>query len=302
MRPLLHFLALGACLFALLRGVEVLRGSGEATPFEISGERVAELRRDAARRLGRAPNAAELRAVLETEVADELLLREARRRGLARRDPVVRARLLENMRFLSGEADPDVLYAEALALGLDRSDLVVRRRLIQRMRHRLEQQARAVEPDEAELRAHYAGSREQFRAEPVARLSHVFFDPARRGARAEADARSALAAGEPGRGDPFLAPRDLPWLARRGLATWFGEVFAGSVFELPVGAWSGPLASAHGLHLVRVHERRPAGVAPFEEVREQVRLSLLAERGEQAVRAALARWRARQPVVFDDGG
>jgi len=299
-RPLLHFLALGACLFALVHGVAALRGAEDAAPLEISGERVAELGREAARRLDRAPEASELSAALEVEVADELLLREARRRGLARRDPVVRARLVENMRFLGGEGDPDALYAEALALGLDRSDLVVRRRMIQRMRHRLEQEGRAVEPDEAELRAHYERRHEQFGAEPAARLSHVFFDPARRGARTEADARAALAKGEPGRGDPFLAPRDLPWLARRGLATWFGEPFAGSVLDLPVGAWSGPLASAHGLHLVRVHERRPARVAPFEEVREQVRLSLLAERGEQAVRDALVRWRAQQPVAFGD--
>jgi parvulin-like peptidyl-prolyl isomerase len=299
---MLHFLALGACLFALVRLVDGQRASPELAPLEISSERVAALRRDLAGRLGRAPDSAELAAALEVEVADELLLREARRRGLARRDPVVRARLVENMRFLSGEAEPDALYAEALAIGLDRNDLVVRRRLIQRMRHRLEQEARTVEPDEAELRAHYERSRERFRAEPAARLSHVFFDPARRGARAEADAGAALATGEPGPGDPFLAPRDLPWLARRGLATWFGEAFAGSVFELPVGAWSGPLRSAHGLHLVRVHERRAAEVAPFEEVREQVRLLLLAERGEQAVRDAVLRWRARQPVVFGNGG
>ncbi len=302
MRPLVHFLVLGACLFGLMRWVESAGGpvTGPAREtITIGAERVAEIRRQAEIGLGRSPDRAELEALIEAEVAEEILYREARALGLAESDPVVRERLLQNMRFFRGEdADPDSLYREALALGLDQSDLVVRRRLIQRMRFGLENQVRA-EPENDALLAYRARHPERFSTPRQVRLSQVFFDPERRGGAAEADAHSALGAEPPGPGDPFLVPRDLSLSSERGLEKLFGPEFARAALEASVGVWSGPLRSSHGHHLVFVHERIAGAPLPFETVRRVLRLALLAEQRRQAVHDGVARLRRSYDVTVE---
>jgi peptidyl-prolyl cis-trans isomerase C len=50
----------------------------------------------------------------------------------------------------------------------------------------------------------------------------------------------------------------------------FGGGFAAALWDLPIGAWSGPVRSGLGLHLVKVTERQPARLAPFAEIGEFV--------------------------------
>ena len=163
---------------------------------------LAEIRAEGLALFGRAPEGAELDALIEARVADELLYREALARGLDREDRSVRRRLARNLAFLrAAPGEPDVpaegereeaLYREALALGMDRTDTVVRRKLAQRARREIEGAARA-EPSEAELRAWLAAHPERALGPPRVRFRHLFFDPARRGAeRAEADARAVV--------------------------------------------------------------------------------------------------------------
>lgn len=304
LRATAQFLALGALLFAAQHAL-LPRAPARAVPteqIEISSQRVDGLRREALARWGRLPDADELEALIEQEVADEILYREALALGIDRRDSVVGRRLVRNMRFLTGDeqGDAEALLREARALGMDRSDLVVRRRLIQRMRLALEAGARASAPSDAELAAYLAAHAERF-AQPVrVRISQLFFDrERRRDAEAAARARLAGLAGsgpEAAAGDPFLAARDLPLQSPRELAKLFGPEFAEGAAELPVGRWSGPLRSAHGVHLVWVHERVPAALPELDAVRDRVRYALLAERGERAVRDAVARARARYRV------
>jgi hypothetical protein len=192
--PVLHFAAIGALLFTLeaqvLGSARVGAGGGRGEPVVISAQRVAELRRDWLARAGRLPTQAELRALVGAAVDDELLLREARERGLHRSDPIVRRRLVRNLRFLSDDpsrSDQELLR-EALALGMDRTDLVVRRRLIQKMK--LMAQAAAAEPTRAELEAFLARNRERFTQPARVRISHVYLSRDRRGDSLEADARA----------------------------------------------------------------------------------------------------------------
>jgi hypothetical protein len=305
----LHFVAIGALLFLLETQVPGLArggtGSGGGEPVVISQQQVAELRRGWLARAGLLPTQAELRTLVEAAVDDELLLREARAQGFHRSDPIVRRRLIRNLRFLSeGRPRSDQeLFREALALGMDRSDLVVRRRLIQKMK--LLAQAAAAEPTRAGLEDFFARDRSRFSRPARARISHVYLSRDRRGDSLEADARALLdrliaeSAG-PERaselGDPFLLQHHLPLRSERELAKGFGPELARRVLAQEPGGWSGPLASSYGLHLVWVHERSPAGPLPLESVTAEVRAALLAERGEAELRARLHRLRARTAV------
>jgi parvulin-like peptidyl-prolyl isomerase len=307
-RPLLHFLLIGACLFTAWRWIgnhpDGERGLEEIL---ISAVDVAAIRRRALAESGRLPGPAELEARIEAAVAEEILYREAVALGLAERDGVVRRRLVQNMRFLGGreDEDPEDLYREARSLGMQHSDLVVRRRLVQRMRLSIQEAARSQEPTEAELATYLASHSERYSAPDRVRLSHLFFSSARRGGRARTDSARLLARlgssgsnAEAGRplGDAFLAPRDQPLRSRRGLEKLFGPEFAAAAMELEPGSWRGPLRSSHGFHLVWIHQRIPGEPLPLESVRERLRQALLAERGERAVREALAALRSRYRV------
>jgi parvulin-like peptidyl-prolyl isomerase len=309
MRPLFQFLLLGSLIFAADRWLLDHGDPPARTVIEISADQLAAFRRSALASSGRLPDEAELRALIDAEVAEEMLYREALALDLPRRDEVVRRRLVRNMRFLrpEDERSDDALFQEALGLGMEQSDLVARRRLIQRMRLAIEALGRATEPTETELAAYLARHPERFSSPPRASFSHVFVDPARRGRSAEAEARELLAglraAGDgastgtgAGLGDPFLVPRDDALHSERELAKLYGPDFARSVMDLAPGRWEGPLPSSHGLHLVRVRERRPGAPISLASVRGEVRYALLAERGEQALGRAIDELRRRYQV------
>jgi hypothetical protein len=134
---------------------------------------------------------------------------------------------------------------------------------------------------------------------------HVFLSRTARGARLDADAARALAdlrRGGTGGGDPFFGPRVVEGRSAEQLAATFGETFARAVVALPIGTWSGPVASAWGLHLVRVDARAAAATAPLDAVRTPVRLGLVAERHEARVRELVAALRARWPVHVESAG
>ncbi len=307
----MQFLLIGAALFVLDR--RVIEPKRTARPaIAISFAQVAELRRDALAETGRLPDRHELTARIDAAVADEILYREARRLGLAEEDPVVRRRLAQNMRFVRGHAASGdaALYREAVSLGMDESDPLVRRRLIQRMRLAIDDASRRDEPTDEELQAFLFEHPNRFAEPERVRISHVFFDRARRGEAADADASRLLATfkrnpTEPKQaaelGDPFLVPAHLPLQSERALAKLFGAEFARAVVMLPATTWSGPLRSSCGTHLVWVHEKVAGGTPPLDAVRKEVRHALLAERAERAVADVIARLRRRYDVQVCGG-
>jgi parvulin-like peptidyl-prolyl isomerase len=301
LRTLAAFTLLGAALFALDR--QLLRSPAEGELLVIPAQRVAELRRLAASRRGSPPSEAELAALIRAEVDDRLLLREARARRLDRDDPVIFRRLVQNLRFAgaSPERSDASLFQEALELGMDRTDPVVRRRLVQRMQLLIQAAALERQPEEAELRARYERERDRHVRPERVRFRQLYF--ADQDARAAELQRGLESRGEGAaaevRSEPFLHPSVQPLQTRRDVAERFGPEFAERVFALPVGRWSGPLASAYGSHLVWVYERRPEELLPFEQVRDSLRYAVLSERREQALTRALEQLRAGVRVVVE---
>ena len=71
------------------------------------------------------------------------------------------------------------------------------------------------------------------------------------------------------------------------LAHLLGEGFATAVFAAPIGRWHGPVPSRQGVHLVRVIERAPERLPPFDEVEKQVRADWLTQETRGLRTAAL---------------
>jgi len=224
---------------------------------------------------------------------EELLLARALARGYERRDPVVRRRLAQNMRFALGSSDAseDELVEQAIALGMHRTDLVARRRLAQIVSLEIQGAARHPEPDAAELRAYFEAHAARWTQPPRLVLVQIPFETASAARAALAGVSDSPDATLPGAA-ALPIPRALPPSSHAELARILGSGFAEGVEGLPLHHWSGPIRSAYAQHLVWVKERTSAHRTAFDTVRSQVREALLAERSQRALHETLARWRA----------
>jgi len=315
--PLLHFLVLGA----------LLSGLRPAEPPSIVIDAAAQerLRRDFEQREARPPSEAELAALVDRAIDEEVLLREAIDAGGLRHDGTVVNRLVQLGRFVgpeaatlgperlevetaatgadAGGASADEAVARARALGLDHSDPVVRRYLLERARLALASEADDPEPSDAELAAWLAGHAEAFRTPERLRLRHVFVG----GGRPDRDARAArLAAALATRGPEEAAslgdafPSGGRVVASTAeLARRFGTGFVAALDPEARGRWQGPLPSAHGLHLVWLDDPLPARDPGLDEVRTRVRQALLQERRASHLRRRLDGLRARYAIVVE---
>ncbi len=260
--PLVHFVAIGAVLFAIdawrsepapAQSEPVTATAPTPDAAVASGPRTIVLDEDARkaiaanaeRRLGHPPSAAELAE--ETE------------------------------RWI----DEEVLYREAVARGLDRNDPFVHERIAGRMSYVLEQALVLPEPTEAELRAWFEQHRAKWSKPEQIDFTHVFIadgDAARAGQTARALADGAA----PERlGDPFSGGHRYRGRTLADLAQAFGDAFVKGLATQKPGAWV-VRRSRYGLHVVRLDHAEAAGGATFEAARLDVRKDWLdAHKGEQ---------------------
>jgi hypothetical protein len=190
---------------------------------------------------------------------------------------------------------------------LDENDTVVRRRLAQKLTFLIEDTLRRAKPNEDDLRRFYEARRERFRSDARVSFTHVYFNPARR-QDAVADAMNALTelieAGGTDRarsmGDRLLLEPVFHGETEQTLSSVLGRDFAAAVFRLEPGAWSGPIRSGYGLHLVRVSARKESVVRPFAEVRAQVLEEWRREQERAANAQYLAQLRRKYDVVIEE--
>lgn len=257
--PLLYFLAAGALLF-------LIGGALEDDPHLRIAVTADEQNRLAAQwqaQMGRAPTPEELEALTEQWLREE------------------------------------IYYREALAMGLDQDDVILRRRLAQKLTFLTEDLATAEPPDDATLRAYYADNLARYRQDERFTFQHRFFSSERHG-DAQAAALAALdlaGTGEPAAGDPFMLQSSYVERSVREVAQLFGREFAAALPGLPTGAWSEPVRSAYGWHLVRIEARRPARQLEYAEVADRVATDFRQERRRLANEAQYQALRERYRVV-----
>jgi len=262
--PLLHFILIGALLFA----VTALRQKhSEHAEIRITAGEVTQLAAFWETQAQRKPTAEELRGLIEERIDEEVLAREAVR------------------------------------LGLDRDDVIVRRRLAQKMAFVSDDLAVVAEPAEDALREYFNAHRETYTTPDLYALRHVYFNPDRH-TTLDADAERALqrlarGANADNVGDPFMLPRELADVSRDDIARDFGSSFADAVTGSTPGSWSGPVRSPFGVHLVKLESHTPSSTANFEDVRDQVREAYLAEKQRDANAALRTKLRQQYKIVVE---
>jgi hypothetical protein len=248
--PLLHFVAIGGLLFAAHGALDPSGDGAAAAPpaIHLTAADAEWLKQMWTRQWRRPPTDEELRGLVADHLKEEVLSREAR------------------------------------ALELDIGDTVVRRRLAQKMTFLLDDTIRTAEPPEAELRALYETRPDLVHTPARVSFSQVFFHREQGDdlARISLAALSNAAALPVAHGDRLLLGDTFADQDEQALANLFGAAFAQAVMALPVGSWSGPIASAYGAHLVKVTEAPPSRALPFAEVRERLAEEWRRNRQERA--------------------
>ncbi|MGZ3274480.1 MAG: peptidyl-prolyl cis-trans isomerase [Caulobacteraceae bacterium] len=259
--PLVHFLAAGALLFAVFAALHPQAASGASEGKTIVVDREA------------------LVAFMQyRSAAFQPQYFEAQFKALS---PVERQALID--RYVQEEA----LVREAGALGLDRGDYVIRRRMIQKMMYLMDDAATGTfAPSDADLQHYFQAHQDAYRGPATVTFTHVFVDNevshpegAQRAAealKAKLERRRAGFADAPAYGDRFAYLQNYVERTSDFVGSQFGAGFAAALAGLrPSDHWQGPIRSDYGWHLVLLTQRKPAELAKFADVRQQVKEDML---------------------------
>ncbi len=261
--PFVHFALLGVAIFAwfALTNPEELT---KAAPDQIVVDQrlVETMSAQFSARMNRAPRLEEMEAILDRNVRDEIMVREA------------------------------------LELGLDEGDGIVRNRLVQKMGFLVTSVAQSAMPDDAALQQHLEENADKFRTPASATFEQYGLAQG----LSEEDVASVLAqlrAGEvPQYGSRLqLLPAKFDNVDARRADGNFGSGFFARIAELPAGEWAGPVQSGFGLHLVRLNKLVPGGVPALDEIRDAVLLDWRSTLTDQLTEAQVAALMDRYDVI-----
>jgi parvulin-like peptidyl-prolyl cis-trans isomerase-like protein len=173
----------------------------------------------------------------------------------------------------------EAAYREALAMGLDRDDTIVRRRLRQKLEFLSDDLATRVEPTDADLQSFLQAHPGLFQSEPLFSFRQVYLNPQQHAANLSANEARLLAelrrAGSnsdlSSLGDPFLLAPSYQDISLAEVKQIFGDQFASALATLPTSLWQGPVTSGYGKHFVFLSQRTERSLPALSEIRDQVR-------------------------------
>jgi hypothetical protein len=230
--PLVHFLLIGAIVFAVYGSPETYVEAPDSRLIVVTESQVDRLARQFEATWRRAPTETDITALVEDLVREE------------------------------------IYYREALALGLDRDDAVIRRRLRQKMEFLSEGAAATAKIDEAQLVAHHAAHPERFAIPAQITFRQVMLNET----DAPEKVRVAIENGADPRsvGRIGLLPEGMVDAGEVAVDGAFGPGFFSKIAAFSEGKWEGPVSSAYGRHLVEIVAFEAMHNQPFEAVRAAV--------------------------------
>ena len=237
--PLVHFIILGALLFAghMLWQAHISKADYTITVTAEEMERQALIFAGENRR---APTDEDLKALLFAHVEEQALMREAQRIGLGEDDTIIRRRLAQKMRFIIEDVDTPAL------------------------------------PGDADLKSWFKANLNNFISPETRSFSHIYLSPEAHGDGLDAKAQEVLSElgnatqGWKALGDPFMMKRAFKSLNAVEAARLFGPNFSKELFELDGTHWQGPIESAFGLHIIQLDNVTPEVIPEFQDVRGDV--------------------------------
>jgi len=212
------------------------------------------------------------------------------------------------MQFLESLITRDLLMREALRRGVDRRadvrgriELARRSIVLETLLRDIAEKAPGLSDDA--LRRHYESNKDSFRVGERVKVTHLL---AKERTVAEEMARRAKG------GEPFDevtkaasaaggTGADLGFIERGS----FVKEFEDAAFAAAPGSIVGPVRTPYGYHVIKVGEKKPAGLQPFEEVRPKIAAELREGAQREAFEAIVADLKKRSKIEYlvkPDGG
>lgn len=254
-QPLVHFLIVGALVFL----VDAWRTHCGKPVLELNAAEVQTQISAAEARLQRPLTSSERASVVEELLSDELLFREAQRRGMLS-DNRIRGTLIQMMRsaLRPVTVPPDDAHLAAI-------------------RARLPPETSTL-PEQISFEHISFSTLEEV---PPGLLEHV-----RMGTPPPTSSAEVRLA------NPF------PETYRTQLERLLGPGFASAVFALPKDEWHGPLQSTRGVHLVRVISKVQEQPVPMEQLRPILESYWRQDQENQAVTREVAGLKAGYRIIL----
>ena len=202
-------------------------------------------------------------------------------------------------RLIEGYIREEILVREARRLGLADDDVIIRRRLAQKVEFFMANNAPPATPTQAQLEDFYKAHKQAYISPATVSFEHIFTG-AEKPDVALLNALQNNPKNWRDFGQPFMLNRAYADETQRDLAQLMGADFADAVFALPSAAtnmtwpdtwpdtWKGPVRSAYGWHMVRLTAYQPAKLPPFAGLAERVARDWQEGERQSAIAAA---WR-----------
>ena len=177
----------------------------------------------------------------------------------------------------------EVLYREALGLGMDKDDYLIRRRMVQKIEFINENISRNSQNiSQQDIEDYYNKNREDYKIEPSATFTHVFFSNKKNGiyeAKLLAEKELNILnnnnvqfSDSVKHGDRFLYHLNYVERTPEFVESHFGAEMSEAIFNLVPDEtnWYGPFESQYGSHLVLLTDKKDEEIPGIEEVRDSI--------------------------------
>jgi len=239
--PLFHFLLIGLGLFFLFSQLNPDEESNDEKNILITQAKVDAMTASYLKQRTRTPMDNELQSLIESEIREE------------------------------------VLYREAIALGLDKDDGVIRRRLAQKMKYLFEDLTVIDEPNEEDLERFFKEHTSKFTLPGTRSFYQVYLDPKKHKDNLDEELKKVMEhlniislENAFSLGDRSLLAYRFSKRRESDVKNRFGESFAQSLFKAPTDSWQGPFESAYGLHFVYIDSKKEDVLPELTQVKEDV--------------------------------
>lgn len=270
--PLLHFMLIGAAIF-LVYDLQDEDYANDANRIVISKADINRLNAILTKKQQRPPTQIELDGLIEQQIREQ------------------------------------VMYREALAMGMDQNDAIVRKRLAQKVEFISSDIAATIEPTDDDLTGYLKAHPGKFESAAFLSFEQIYFNRDKRGAQTRVDAlRSLTELNENNEtdqtdisntGDSFMMGLNHDDITVFGVSRLFGKKFAVELFKLETGDWQGPIESSYGLHLVRITNKTDTQKAELNSVRDKVRSEWLSEQRRTMNEIFYQNLRQRYEIVIE---
>lgn len=247
--PLLHFLLLGGLLFFMY---DMNSDNTVSTKsIVISKAEIKHLKSLWTKTRQRVPTQSELQVLIEHEIREK------------------------------------IMYKEALALGLDQGDSFVRRRLAQKMEFFSSDLADLAKPSEEELLQYMSTNKEMFKSPGKISFMQVYIDPTKHELQTYAQTLLETLKSKGNEADistltdSRMFKQIYTGESEYSLKKKFGETFVKELFALPVQTWQGPITSGYGEHLIFIDSVTPSQQEPLNLVRDKVVMEYKAQKRKE---------------------